>query len=235
MELRSHENFGGMKPPFSYYGGKQRMAHNIIPLIPKHTVYVEPFCGGATILFQKPWPNVTNSNQYREVINDTNKHIVNFFRVLQDKEKAEKLCHMLSVTLYSEDEHKRAKNLDDGDDVQQAWSWFVNVNCSFSNNVGRGWGRAVYGRNEAFSFINKCTRLIEYIERMRCVTVCCQDALKVIEQFDSPQTFFYCDPPYPNTDQGHYKGYTIEKMGPAVVPPSVLTEQPEYSGKPFRP
>jgi hypothetical protein len=38
-----------------------------------------------------------------------------------------------------------------------------------------------------------------------------------------------------NDTYSRIKGYTIEKMGPAVVPPSVLTEQPEYSGKPFRP
>lgn len=65
--------FKPMKPPFSYYGGKQRMASKIIPYIPKHTVYVEPFCGSATILFKKPWPNVTNTHHYREYINDTNK------------------------------------------------------------------------------------------------------------------------------------------------------------------
>ena len=38
-----------MKPFFSYYGGRQRMANKIIPLIPKHTVYCEPFSGRKTI------------------------------------------------------------------------------------------------------------------------------------------------------------------------------------------
>jgi DNA adenine methylase len=28
--------------------------------------------------------------------------------------------------------------------------------------------------------------------------------------FHSKDTFFYCDPPYINTNQGHYKGYTKE-------------------------
>lgn len=76
--------FKPMKSPLSYYGGKQRMAKNIIPLIPQHTVYVEPFCGGATILFKKPWPNVTNTHHYREVINDLDNNLIYFFKTLRD-------------------------------------------------------------------------------------------------------------------------------------------------------
>lgn len=35
-----------------------------------------------------------------------------------------------------------------------------------------------------------------------------QHAFQVIESFDSPQTVFYVDPPYPETNQGHYGGFT---------------------------
>ena len=38
-----------------------------------------------------------------------------------------------------------------------------------------------------------------------------------------------------NDTYSRFKGYTIEKMGPAVVSQNLLTEQPVYSGKPFRP
>lgn len=71
-----------MKPAFPYYGGKQRIASKITELIPKHTVYVEPFAGGAAVFFKKPWPDVSNTGHYREVLNDTNGDVVNFFRVL---------------------------------------------------------------------------------------------------------------------------------------------------------
>jgi site-specific DNA-adenine methylase len=45
---------------------------------------------------------------------------------------------------------------------------------------------------------------------MAGVYIACQDALTIIDQWDSPQTLFYCDPPYPDTQQGHYGGYTVE-------------------------
>ena len=98
-----------MKPLISYYGGKQRMAHNIIPLIPKHTVYVEPFAGGAAIFFLKPWPDLSDRDHYREVLNDKNGDLINLYRCFQDKEKSERLIHRLEFTLYSRGEYVTAK------------------------------------------------------------------------------------------------------------------------------
>ena len=81
------------------------MAYKIIPYIPRHTVYAEPFCGAATLLFKKPWPQVTNNNHYREYINDHNELVINFFRQLQVN--GEKLTDMISVMPYSKAEYKR--------------------------------------------------------------------------------------------------------------------------------
>jgi DNA adenine methylase len=47
-----------------------------------------------------------------------------------------------------------------------------------------------------------------FSNRLSRVQIESQDALRVIKSRDSVDTFFYCDPPYPETDQGHYTGYT---------------------------
>ncbi len=65
-----------MKTPITYYGGKQKLASTIVPLIPEHTLYNEPFAGGAAIMFAKEPSEL-------EVLNDTNKELINFYKVLQ--------------------------------------------------------------------------------------------------------------------------------------------------------
>lgn len=197
-----------MKPPISYYGGKQRIASKIVPLIPKHTVYVEPFAGGAAVMFKKPWPDVTNNDHYREVLNDTDGRLINFYRQLRDNGPA--LVEKLKLTLFSEEEHQIAKDLETGDDLERARRYFVRIQQSFSNNLNAGWRRAVYGRNLCATWANQVNRLPEYLDRMQSVQIANTDALTCIQQFDSPQTFFYCDPPYPGAYQGHYKGYTTK-------------------------
>src|SRR5260370_733371 len=62
--------------PLPYIGGKNRLATKIISLLPEHTTYVEPFAGGAQVLFHKPPSNI-------EVLNDLDYDVVNFFRVCQ--------------------------------------------------------------------------------------------------------------------------------------------------------
>jgi DNA adenine methylase len=61
-----------MKTPISYYGGKQSMLKHILPLIPEHKIYVEPFFGGGAVFFGKEPSKV-------EVINDYNSNVVVFY------------------------------------------------------------------------------------------------------------------------------------------------------------
>ena len=200
-----------IQQPFSYYGGKQRIASKIIPYIPKHTVYAEPFCGGATILFKKPWPTLSAKSFYREYINDANELVINFFRQLRDNGK--ELCKMLSIMPLSEKEHELAKHPEnEPDDLMRAYYFFTNIQQSFSNKLNGGWGRAVIGSCSQIKWMRKTENLGQFVDRMQSVGLACQDALKFIKQFDSPQTFFYCDPPYPGTDQGHYAGYKEEDL-----------------------
>jgi len=197
------------KPPFSYYGGKQRLAARICSLLPPHTVYVEPFCGSAAVYFKKGLPVIGNSDHYREVLNDTDQRIVNFFRVMQDPEKRAALIDRLEWTVYSQDEYKLAKSSGNQlDMVNIAWRWFCNVNWSFSKNAGNGFSVASYGKESSSVHYNSVQRLKEYRDRFKCTSIMNEPALKVIERFDSPHTCFYVDPPYPDVNQGHYEGFT---------------------------
>ena len=181
------------------------MSSKIVPLIPMHTVYVEPYAGGAAVLFAKPWPNVTNRVHYREAINDIDGDLVNFFRQL--RENGEELIEKLQLTLHSEEEHALSKKIE-GDDLERARRYYVNISQSFAHILNSGWRRDRIGPNSATMGVNKINELPGYIDRMRSIYISRGPALKCIKQWDSPQTFFYIDPPYPGTFQGHYEGYT---------------------------
>jgi DNA adenine methylase len=51
---------------------------------------------------------------------------------------------------------------------------------------------------------------VDYAIRLQRTQIECCDALRIIRSRDTPDSFFYCDPPYVGTDQGHYDGYTQE-------------------------
>src|SRR5690606_28882781 len=51
---------------------------------------------------------------------------------------------------------------------------------------------------------------IELAERIQNVQIECTDALRVIRSRDYPGAFHYVDPPYFNSNCGHYDGYTID-------------------------
>lgn len=194
-----------MPQPFSYYGGKQRMMSNIIPYIPQHTVYAEVFAGGASIFWNKPDYN-TGDNNYREVLNDTNSLIFNFFKVMQTQGK--ELNHLIVNSLYSEEEYRNAKKYDGDDSLMKAYYFYVNIQQSFANKLNSGWGRGQLGKNHSITYKNQRKRFQQFIDRIQNCYISNCDAIKCIKDWDSPQTFFYCDPPYPETNQGHYSGYT---------------------------
>jgi DNA adenine methylase len=42
-----------LRSPICWFGGKGKMVKKLLPLIGDHRIYVEPFGGGASLLFSK--------------------------------------------------------------------------------------------------------------------------------------------------------------------------------------
>jgi DNA adenine methylase len=196
---------GTMKTPITYYGGKQQLVDRILRLIPPHTVYVEPFIGGAAVFFAKQASDV-------EIINDINSEIVNFYEVLQRDFPA--LQSAINISLHSRKMHKHARvvyeNPDMFDRIKRAWAFWMLANMSYGAMLDGGFGydnsgqttQKINGKRDAFSE--------QLAIRLQNVQIECCDALKIIRSRDTPETFFYLDPPYPDTDQGHYDGYSSD-------------------------
>ena len=203
-----------MRPLISYYGGKQRIASKIVEVIDTvpHTVYVEPFAGGLAVFYYRTVYSFTNKDNHIEVINDCSDALVNLYSIARSC--PEEFDRIVQLTPYSRSEHEMAvkicKDPSNYSKLDWAWAYYVNINQSFSNTLSRGWGTAVFGRNQAATWSTRKLRIPECLERLKNVHIECDDALNVIQRWDSPQTLFYCDPPYPNAVQGHYGGYSLE-------------------------
>jgi len=50
----------------------------------------------------------------------------------------------------------------------------------------------------------------DFAIRLQMVQLENTDAIRIINSRDTKDGFFYCDPPYYNSDMDHYDGYTIE-------------------------
>ncbi len=190
------------KTPISYYGGKINMISTILPLIPKHRIYTEAFFGGGAIFFAK-------EKVEAETINDVNTMVINFYEVVQTD--FENLKAKIEATLFSRATYTVAWTIYRMphlfNKLQQAWAFYVATNMGFSCQIG-SWGYDKYGKRVK-AFRNK--KLIfntEMYKRLENVQVENNDALKVIQSRDSIDAFHYVDPPYIDTHQGHYEGYT---------------------------
>ena len=191
-----------MRTPITYYGGKQSLIKYLLPLIPQHTIYCEPFFGGGALFFAKPKSEV-------EVINDLNGEVVNFFKVV--KTKFSELQKEIQGSPHSRELFKRAKAIYDFpdmfSDVQRAWAFWVLTNQGFAGIIG-SWGFGKTASKEKAVAVKRDAFTKEYADRMKTVQVEHNDALKVIDRCDDKNAFIYCDPPYINSDQGHYDGYS---------------------------
>lgn len=200
-----------MKTPITYYGGKQRMVDKILPLIPAHRIYCEPYFGGGAIFFAK-------GKSYCEVINDIDDRIITFYDVCQDSKLFAELQQRIQMTLSSEKlflradtiwrNTKKAKNK-----VELAWAVWLQCNMGFGGSPDGGWkwDNGTSGSHSGVRMDNYRKQFTYKIhERLKYVQISCRDALKVINQRDSKETFFFLDPPYPGCVQKHYSGFTFD-------------------------
>ena len=194
-----------MKTPLTYYGGKQQLSATILKLIPKHKIYVEPFIGGAAVYFAKE-PSES------EIINDTNGELINFYEILKRDFSA--LRQEVEISLHSRKLHHQAEvvyaNPDMFSKTKRAWAVWVLANSSYGAKLDGSFGFDRKGSISKRLNHKRDSFDVDYAIRLQNTTIECCDALRIIRTYNTENTFFYCDPPYAGSDQGHYDGYTQE-------------------------
>lgn len=181
--------------PFKWVGGKSRLRRHIIPLLPPHTCYVEPFAGAAWVLFGKPPSQV-------EVLNDIDQELINFFRVVRDT--PEQLIDSFEWELVSRAEFVRLAqtNPESLSPIQRAHRFYYIIMAGwggelnyprFQTSISDGG----HGNRLAGALKSLHTRLEPVHKRLSTVIIENLDWSECIDRYDSNTTVFYVDPPYP--------------------------------------
>ncbi len=201
-----------------WYGGKYSHVDWIVPLLtPHHRHYCEPFGGSAAVLLNKPPSPV-------ETYNDLDGDLVTFFRVLRDEPEA--LIEKLLLTPFSREEFQRAweqRGRSDLPDVERARLFFiraeqVRTGLAQRSTPGR-WAWCLHTSRRGMSgsvsrWLSRIDALWLVAQRLRTVQIEHDDAFRVIQRYDSPDTLFYLDPPYHHAGRtdAHAYGYEMDEQ-----------------------
>ena len=154
-----------------------------------------------------------------ETYNDLDSEVVNFFRVLRDD--SESLIKQIGLTPFSREELSIAvQSLSpDVDDLERARRFFVRarqVRTGLAQTASAGrWAHCKLtsraGMAGAVSrWLGSVEGLSEIVQRLLRVQIENSPAIEVIERYDSEETLFYCDPPYPHGSRSDTKAYGFE-------------------------
>jgi DNA adenine methylase len=200
------------KIAFGWYGGKYSHLDWLLPLLPRAIHYCEPFGGSAAVLLNREPSPV-------ETYNDIDGEVVNFFRVLRNQKDA--LLEDIGLTPFSREEFEIACSPPTGDisDLEKARRFFVRARqvrtgLAQTASIGR-WANCLLtsraGMAGAVSrWLGSVEGLAEIAQRLLRIQIENAPAIEIIKRYDSQETFFYCDPPYPHESRGDSKAYRYE-------------------------
>ena len=196
---------------FGWYGGKFSHLKWLLPLLPSCQHYCEPFGGSAAVLLNRAPSPV-------ETYNDIDGEVVNFFRVLRDQKN--ELLEAIGLTPFSKAEFESAiSDTSNISELERARRFFIRarqVRTGLAQKASSGrWAHCRLtsraGMAGAVSrWLGSVDGLSEIAQRLLRVQVENDTAIDVIRRYDSQDTLFYCDPPYPHDSRRDHNAYSYE-------------------------
>lgn len=186
-------------PIISRVGGKSKIAQNIVDMIPEHKIYVEPFVGGGSIFFKK-------KEAEKNVINDKDKDIYNIYK---DVVKVDNIDDFDLGGKSDKEEFFKYLNMKDIKDPKERL--FRNLYLSKRSYSGNRTSPAIVLRPSG-GIVKLKKNYKDIRDKLKRTTILNQDYKKVIQKYDSPDTFIYLDPPY--SELNPKWGYTENSITP---------------------
>ena len=171
-----------------YLGEKSKFASFITPNIPEDiSTYVEPFGGMFGVFFSLDFSKFRNVNFIYNEINYLN---YNLFDLLRYDIRFIEIIKGIKVD--KERYQKALKEIfTETDRMTFAINWLIVLTCSAPNEIGKDSWR---GDTEFEVFKLKWKAYEPHLNKIS--EILNVDYKEVISKYDSPETFFYLDPPY---------------------------------------
>lgn len=197
---------------FGWYGGKYSHLDWLLPLLPEATHYCEPFGGSAAVLINRAPSRV-------ETYNDLHGEVVNFFRVLREQKDA--LVEAIGLTPFSRAEFETAiyESTEHLSELERARRFYIlarQVRTGLAQKASSGrWAHCLLtSRAGMAGAVSRWLGAVEDLpliaQRLLRVQIENAPAIEVIKRYDSEETLFYCDPPYPHGSRGDSNAYANE-------------------------
>lgn len=174
----------------SWIGGKKALRDEIVLRFPvEYSRYIEVFGGGGWVLFHK-----TPERDF-EVYNDFNPNLANLYRCVRDHPK--ELCDELTYTLNSRLDFDYIREMlhtkTELPDIKRAAYFYQIIRESYASGLDSF-------ASQPHSMWNNFPLIHEAARRLQKVVIENKDFEKLIKQYDRPESFFYCAPPYYDTE-----------------------------------
>lgn len=201
----------------SWVGGKKALRDEIVSRFPlDYKRYIEVFGGGGWVLFHK------NPGRDFEVFNDFNGNLVNLYRCVREHptELQEELRYILNSRLDFEYMRFMLHSKAVLPDVRRAAYYYALIRYSYASSVD-SFGSQPHAMWKNFPLITAAAK------RLQTVVIENKDCVKLISQYDRKESFFYCDPPYYETE-GYYEGGGFGRDDHARLAEALVTMQGKF-------
>lgn len=193
------------KTLFPWPGGKTRLLQHLLPLLSEnpHSTYVEAFAGGAALLFAREPAKA-------EVLNDVHGELVCLYRVVANH--MDEFVRQFRWALTSREMFRWAKlqHVDTLTDIQRAARFFYLQRLAFGGKVtGQTFGASPRSP-KAINLLRLEEDLSAAHLRLHRVVVEQLPWDVCLAKYDTPETLFFLDPPYWQTE-GYGGAFPLEE------------------------
>ena len=211
MRRRLRKGGDSINSFMAWVGGKKALRDEILARFPQnYKRYIEVFGGAGWVLFHKP-----PGNDF-EVFNDFNGNLVNLYRCVREQPEAlrNELRYMLNSRLDFEYMKGMLHSQAVLPDVRRAAYYYALIRYSYAA------GTSTFG-SQPHAMWNNFPLIESAAGRLQKVVIENKDCVKLIRQYDRPESFFYCDPPYYNADQ-YYEAVSSDGFDHAGLADALL-------------